>query len=246
MEMYTTPSEAYLGTLHALLAQPPCKAKPRGRAMRSEIRPYAFTVVKPSAQPIETKDEERNKIITDYTAKEFVLYNSGADSAEYFALASKFWGKIGNPDGTVNSSYGKLLFFDKSVGNLKFQSERVTPWEFAKQKLCEDRDTRQAILFFSRPDLQYTGNKDVICTMHGLFSVSDRDQLDLTIVMRSNDAMFGLVYDMPWFCSLIYRMSLETGIAPGRYTHFAHNMHLYAKDVPAAYKMLYGGSHVAE
>jgi hypothetical protein len=40
-----------------------------------------------------------------YLNKELSLYFSGDCSVSEFENASKFWGKLANPDGTINSNY---------------------------------------------------------------------------------------------------------------------------------------------
>jgi thymidylate synthase len=244
---------AYLEALRDVWYEPQFVAAPRGLAVR-EILNYTFTVVNPKAEPIRTLDEERNKVIAEYTAKEVELYNSCTNRVEDFAKASKFWEKLANPDGTVNSAYGYLIWKNKSAGNPEFEHgitadydgnrERFlkTPWEWAKQSLIQDKDTRQAILRFSLPEHSWMGNKDFTCTMHGNFLIRN-DKLHLTVIMRSNDLMKGLVYDLPWFVSLMDRMIEELKptypeLTKGNYTHLSHSMHIYEKDGPAILKML--------
>jgi len=53
--------------------------------------------------------------------------------------------------------------------------------------------------------------------------------------MRSNDVHYGLVYDLPWFCGLIYEMQqdlLSHGLVVGcgTYTHHSDSMHAYARN----------------
>ena len=186
------------------------------------------------------------------------LYNSCTDSAEEFGKASKFWLKLANPDGTVNSAYGYLIWGNHSHGNAFEQHyERVssgdgvilspstkmrTPWGWAKESLIADKDTRQAILRFSLPSHQWVGNKDQVCTLHGNFLIRN-DELHLSIVMRSNDLVLGLVYDLPWFCSLIDKMLVELlphypHLTKGHYTHTVHSLHIYDKNEDMVKKML--------
>ena len=78
--------------------------------------------------------------------------------------------------------------------------------------------------------------------MHGNFQIRD-NQLNFAIVMRSNDLMKGLVYDMPWFVSLMDKMVEELKetyphLTKGHYTHTAHSMHIYERDREAILKML--------
>lgn len=260
MEIYSTTSEAYLGTLSAIYHTPDVVSAPRGQPCREKLD-YTFRVLQPDARPIITKDSERNAVIESYTRKEVELYDSCTNSAEQFGKASKFWLTLANPDGTVNSAYGHLIWSKKSHGN-DFETELVdhphfaagagsvklaapvrrTPWEWAKQSLLDDKDTRQAILRFSLPEHQWKGNKDQTCTMHGNFLIRN-DQLHLSVVMRSNDMTLGLVYDLPWFCGLMDKMVEELkptypNLTKGHYTHTVHSLHIYDRNELMVKKML--------
>jgi len=55
--------------------------------------------------------------------------------------------------------------------------------------------------------------------------------------------MRGLVYDLPWFVSLMYKMKDELkdvypNLEIGPYTHTSHSMHLYEKDLETINKMI--------
>jgi len=250
MKTYQTIHEAYLGTLKDIYFNYDYRSAPRGLPVR-EKTDYTFRVLNPSNEPIVTLDPERNKTIESYTAKETELYNSCANTAEEFGKASKFWEKLANPDGTVNSAYGYLIWENKSHGNFfeglakglqDFNTEMRTPWEWAKLSLQQDKDTRQAIVRFSLPQHQWVGNKDQTCTMHANFLIRE-DKLNLSVVMRSNDLVLGLVYDMPWFMSLIDRMVEELkptypNLTKGTYTHTVHSLHIYERNEEMVKKML--------
>ena len=222
---------------------------------------YTFRVLNPVNEPIVTHDQERNKKIESYTAKEVELYDGCSNKVEDFMKASKFWGKLANPDGTVNSAYGYLIWKNKSHGSdfetvqkvvsrddssggsiSIMEPKRRTPWEWAKESLIKDKDTRQAVLRFSLPEHQWMGNKDQTCTMHGNFLIRD-NKLNLSVVMRSNDLVLGLVYDMPWFVSLIDKMVEELkphypDLQKGFYTHTVHSLHIYEKNEETVLKMI--------
>lgn len=261
MSKYYSIHDAYLATLAEIYDNPDSTSAPRGQKVREKFN-YQFTILDPKPIPIVTCDDERNKVIQDYSQKEFDLYESCSNSAEDFGKASKFWLKLANPDGTVNSAYGYLVFKNKSHGS-DFEQEtyvveppkfpgdgslsrsrpvRRTPWEWAKASLIADKDSRQAIIRFSLPEHQWVGNKDQTCTMHGIFMIRD-NKLNLTINMRSNDLTLGLVYDLPWFISLMYKMQLELAdtypdLQIGSYTHYVHNLHIYDRDEERILKML--------
>lgn len=254
---YTNLHDAYLDALSCVWFNYEHRSAPRGLPIR-EILDYTFKVKNPTSEPIITKDSSRNKIIEEYTNKEVQLYDSCSNRVEDFAKASKFWNQIANPDGTINSAYGYLIWKNQSCGNSfeadKFPIDEVrnnpkiidnifrTPWEWAKQSLIQDKDTRQAIMRFSLPEHQWMGNKDQTCTLHGNWLIRD-DKLHLSIVMRSNDLMKGLVYDLPWFISLMDKMLVELKptypeLTKGTYTHLAHSMHIYEKDEAHIHSML--------
>ena len=262
MKVYNNVSEAYIGTLADIYYNPDVKSSPRGQPCREKLD-YTFRVLAPDASPIVTKDLKRNQTIESYTAKEVALYDSCTNSAQDFGEASKFWLSLANPDGTVNSAYGHLIWSKKSHGS-DFEQELVeakafwnddvpgsvkvlqpvrrTPWEWARQSLINDKDTRQAILRFSLPEHAWKGVKDFTCTMHGNFLIRN-DELYFSVVMRSNDLTLGLVYDLPWFCGLMDKMIEELkphypNLRKGHYTHTVHSLHIYERDEDKIKKML--------
>jgi thymidylate synthase len=233
---YDTTSAAYLGTLEDVYLNPTYKVAPRGLPIREKLD-YMFHVANPTSEPIRTHDFERNVVIADYTAKELALYDSGTNRVEDFAKASKFWEKLANDAGEINSAYGHLIWYKKSCGN-----GTMTPWDWAKQSLIQDKDTRQAILRFSLPEHQIIGVKDFPCTIYCNFLIRE-DRLNLTTVMRSQDLVKGTPYDVSWFCSLMDRMigELKTvypDLIKGSYTHFMNSCHLYEQNLAMVEKML--------
>lgn len=231
---YDTTQQAYLAALSYVFNEPQYCSAPRGQAIK-EIVNYGFTVAYPTAEAIRTLDEERNVVIADYTAKEMGLYDSCTNRVEDFEKASSFWRKIANEDGTINSAYGYLIFKNNSCGGM-------TPWQWARHSLIVDKDTRQAILHFNLPEHAMIGVKDFPCTMYANFLIRE-DKLHLSVFMRSNDLVLGLVYDMVWFINLMNRMIKELkdvypNLTIGTYTHHANSMHLYERDCDKVKKML--------
>jgi thymidylate synthase len=233
MHRYFDSNFAYACALDQCVNHAEYTVSPRGERTR-EVANAVLRVMSPTEGPIVTRDPDRNAKIARYTQAEFVLHERGERDSEAFAKHAPFWRKIANSDGTVNSAYGWLIWRNKSCPN------DTTPWEWARRALQKDPDTRQAFLRFSLPEHQWDGNRDQPCTMHGHFLLRD-GALHLTVVMRSNDVVLGLVYDMPWFIHLLHRMAREIGAARvGTYTHIAHSLHLYERDLRVAERMLYG------
>jgi hypothetical protein len=264
MRVFTNTSAAYLYALEEILYYYDYKSSPRGLPIFEKLD-YSFRVTEPTSDSIVTKDEERNKVIAAYTEKEKALYDSCSNNVEDFGKASKFWLKLANPDNTINSAYGYLIWANKSHGNAfeqeaytmsedstsggKILGQRTkmrTPWEWARESLIADKDSRQAILRFSLPTHQWVGNKDQTCTLHGNFLIRN-DKLHLSVTMRSNDLVKGLVYDLPWFCSLMDKMLEELkpyypNLIKGHYTHIVHSLHMYQKDEEIVRKMIGHGN----
>lgn len=263
MKRYTHIHDAYLGTLADVYDNPDFICEPRGQRVREKLY-YAFQITEPVKESIVTKDEGRNKTIQSYTQKECELYDSGTKSAKDFGQASKFWLKLANPDGTVNSAYGHLIKHKKSHGNPLFElneelknvkPEAVsdfiaenaaramrTPWSWCVNSLQNDRDTRQAVLRFSLPEHFWVGNRDQTCTLNGNFHIRE-NKLYFRVHMRSNDLTLGLVYDLPWFIGLMDDMIEELkdtcpDLQKGTYTHIVDSMHIYDRDEDKILKML--------
>jgi thymidylate synthase len=261
---YATADEAYLDTLDLVWTNPDARSAPRGLTIR-ECYDYGFQVDRKTAEtfPIKTGVPERDEKIKEYTRKEFLLYKSFTNRAEDFAKASSFWTGLANPDGTVNSNYGRLIFHDKTCGDpimealgnsayrYTYEERLRTPFEWAVLSLLADHDSRQAFIRLSTPRHQWWGNKDQVCTMHLHLRITPPpageagDRLMMTAVMRSNDVVKGLTYDMPFFTYVqsevlaalrIGRELPYAGFASlpdvqiGPYRHFAHSMHLYDRD----------------
>jgi len=244
LKVYDNIHEAYIETLRDVYHNFEYESAPRGLPIREKLD-YTFKILNPVAESILTHDLDRNLVIEEYTKKEMDLYDSQTNKVEDFATASKFWKTIANPDGTINSAYGHLIWGVLSCGNPVFETDGApyrTPWEWAKQSLEADKDTRQAVMKFSLPRHFWKGNKDFVCTLHGNWLIRE-DKLHLSIVMRSNDLMKGLVYDLSWFVSLMDRMVEELKptypeLQKGAYTHSVHSIHIYEKDAPAILKMI--------
>lgn len=206
-----------------------------------EERNALIAIEQPSDAPIVTRDPERNVRIARYTRAEHDLYASGTNDVVKFAEHASMWTRLANDDGTINSAYGKIVWYDQSLPGMR------TPWQWAFESLKRDHATRQAVLLFMRPD-HLRECKDVVCTSHGTFHIRN-EALHLTMVMRSNDVVRGMVYDIPWFCRLQLTMLDELlptypNLKLGSYSHFVHSLHLYDSDIEIARRMVHGSADV--
>lgn len=144
---------------------------------------------------------------------------------------NKVWKACATVDGMVNSNYGWCIFSPEN----KFQfSKAVT-------ELLSNKDTRQAILIYSRPNIHNEKNDgihakyDMICTIYTMFFIRN-DTLYMTVHMRSNDVWYGLRNDLAWQQWVYEEMyttlsSVYKNLLRGNIKWFADSLHLYARNL---------------
>jgi thymidylate synthase len=224
-------ADCYKDLLQSLLENPEYTCAPRGMQI-NEITDLSFTI----ADPISCLyDNKRRGSQEKYIAAELLWYFSGRRDLEFIQKYASFWKQVANPDNTLNSAYGYLLFNRKNEYG-------KTQWQWAYDSLIADRDTRQAIMHFNTPDHQWDGNKDFVCTLSGNFHIRE-NKLNLTINMRSNDAILGTATDVAFFCILQIQMwyllqQKYPDLELGTYTHYVHSMHIYERHFQLVKEML--------
>lgn len=222
----------YKKILKQLIENPEYITSPRGQQIK-EITNHSFVLTDPiSCLYINDRRSSQFK----YICAELLWYLTGSNDVKFISHFSKFWESIKNPDDTVNSAYGYLLFKDTYNPSVPSQ------WEWAYKSLVEDENTRQAVLHFNKPYHQWKGNKDFVCTMYGNFLIRD-NALHFTIHMRSNDVILGLPTDLPFFVTLQLNMwnllkKTYPNIMLGSYTHIVNSLHIYERNEKLASEML--------
>lgn len=212
----------YEKSLHELLHNPEYETEPRGLKIKEDIN--TILVIEDPTQCL--YENSRRGSQYKYIAAELLYYFTGRNDLAFIEKYAPFWRQIANQDGTVNSSYGNLIFTSKN-------EHGYSQWHWALRSLIGDKDTRQALMTFNRPSYQYNNNKDFICTLNGIFNIRD-NKLNLTINMRSNDAILGTATDIAFFCILQQQaLKLLQPYYPklelGTYTHIANSYHIYER-----------------
>ena len=158
-----------------------------------------------------------------YAVGELAWYLSGSNRVDDIARFAKKWAEISDDGMTNNSAYGyriqHMFGFDQ--------------WEFVKELIKKDPNTRQAVIHIKNASDKPT--KDTPCTVYLQFFLRD-NKLNLSVHMRSNDIWMGVPYDMFSFCFLQMKMAMELGVEIGTYTHYAGSLHLYQRDYKTALK----------
>lgn len=167
-----------------------------------------------------TMCECSRKMPIRYAIGELLWYNSRSPRWETIYPFSKFWKKLSNDDGTVESNYGWCI-------HDKFDFDQ---WEYCRNLLSKYPDTRQAIIHIKEPrNLLENPTKDCNCTLTLQFLLRD-NSLDLIVNMRSNDVWLGLPYDVFNFTCMQIQMAMELNVNIGTYYHNVGSLHMYHKD----------------
>lgn len=224
-------STLYQASVTDLMRNPEYETQPRDLKIRENTN-VALILENPLSclYSNETRSSQKK-----YIAAELLWYFMGRNDVEFIKQYAKFWESIQNEDGTVNSSYGSLLFNKKN----RFG---YTQYFWALRSLIKDKDSRQAVLHFNLPEHQYETNKDFVCTMYGIFQIRE-DKLNFTVTMRSNDVIWGLPTDIAFFttlqCQMLSHLRLHyPNLMLGTYTHIANSFHIYEHHFLAVERML--------
>lgn len=126
-----------------------------------------------------------------YFARELFAYIVGSLKVdEGLSDASKFWNKIADENGMINSNYGYYVFKKKTP-------EGKSQLQWIRENIIENQDTRQAVININGIEHKRL-TKDFPCTL-GLVFHLDGDTLNLDVSSRSTDVITGLPYDIGFF-----------------------------------------------
>jgi thymidylate synthase len=199
-------------TLYALGSE----CAPRGFKIL-ELENYAYEIA-PYTRFI---NFESRKLNIDYIKQEFLWYLRGDRLDKSICDHAKIWKEIVNEDGSINSNYGQYIF-----GN-------INQFDTVVDTLKKDKDSRRAsIVILTKEHLQ-SNTKDVPCTYSINFRIRE-NKLNMSVHMRSQDAIYGMGNDLPCF-SFIHEMMFETlretyiDLEYGKYHHIADSFHIYER-----------------
>lgn len=134
---------------------------------------------------------------------------------------AKMWESVQNPDGTFNSNYG-VYWFGPQGG----------VWSVVTE-LIRDPDSRRAVIPMLSKDHLKPETVDTVCTEAIGFRIRG-DNLNMSVHMRSSDAVFGLGTDIATF-AFLYRVVLGLlktnypGLGIGTMVITAMSSHIYSR-----------------
>lgn len=144
----------------------------------------------------------QRKLNMDYIKREMLWYLRGNRFDDSICDHAKIWKDIKSPDGGIESNYGQYLFpRDHETGKILENSgiSRVV------NTLLGDKDSRRAaVMILGNRHLDQLELKDYPCTCSLNFHIRD-GRLMMHVHMRSQDAVFGLGNDLPFF-SFVHEM----------------------------------------
>lgn len=200
-------------------------SSPRGMESK-EITDLSFFLSNPRNRVISSA--HRN-VKPRYLAGEFLWYLLGDRHISAIIRYSKFWKKLVDEKGMVNSNYGNKMIYNPygMSGVLDEYSQFIKTAELLKS----DPDSRRAIvnIHMGTPE----NLKDVPCTLTLQFFIRDR-KLNLSVNMRSNDLILGFcndVFQFTMFQELMLRiLQIDPNFSDlelGYYHHHAGSLHVY-------------------
>jgi thymidylate synthase len=207
--------------------------KPRGEWCRDLMNGHL--VLQTSETPCTSFDARKFNL--HYAKKELLWYIEADPYADWIEKYATAWKKLKQPEGMYYSNYGQYLF-----SRLLSEKNQKTQFEFVIETLIKDQDSRRAAMVLLQPWHLFHENTDVVCTYAIHFAIYD-SELHMTVMMRSNDAIWGLSNDA--FCfwniyQMVYSLLHEHYplLRRGQYAHMANSLHIYERHFEMANQMV--------
>jgi thymidylate synthase len=163
----------------------------------------------------------------------------GSDRLDEISFYADRWREMSDDGQRIRgSSYGAKIFCPKGL-------DGQGQWQTVERLLRLDPESRRAVLHFSDPsEKSILESRDVSCATSLQFSVRNQ-RLEAIAVMRSNDIMLGLPYDIFLFTMLQEYMATALGLELGPYSHFVGSMHIYEHDYPKAREIIVSAPQIS-
>jgi len=150
----------------------------------------------------------------EYAEEELRWYRAKTKAITFSPVIEKAWNKYSDDNINVNSNYGVRMFNGQ--------------WEWVKNKLQHEENTRQAIININCAEDKEVPTKDFPCCIAMQFILRD-DKLSLSTMMRSQDIYLGMRNDVYCFMSFLEQMADELHVKRGYYFHYCVSLHIYEK-----------------
>ncbi len=213
-------TEVYKKLISHVHCNPQFICSPRKKKSK-ECIPVMFKIENPRDRILYVP--ERNFSIS-YMIAEALWYFIGDNSTKWISNYSKFWENISDDGSTANSAYGARIFRPHN----DIANSLLIQWDYIKQELSEDKDSRRAVIHIRVPQDSISAKKDVPCTLTLQFFIRE-EKLHMVVDMRSSDLIRGISYDVPAFTLFQEALANQLNVELGSYSHISHSLHIYSE-----------------
>lgn len=189
----------------------------------TEINGVLLQIKNPRARLSRT--EKRNTILS--CLGEFLWYISASDDVEFIEYYIPGYSKYSDDGQTIYGAYGPRLF---ALNGEIDQVRNVT--ETLKASPASRRAVIQLFRGEDLADNLRSRHEDLPCTCTLQFTIRNH-QLNLMVMMRSNDAYLGLPHDVFSFTMLQELVARTIGVEIGTYKHAVGSLHFYTSNTQA-------------
>ena len=194
---------------------------------------YGKTVEIQNAHFLADKDWIIREPNYDYAKREIEWYESQSLYVKDIpGDVPKIWKMCADKDGKINSNYGWCIL----------SNENGSQYEHCLNRLLDDHHTREACMIYTRPSMQTDCNKngmhDFMCTYSTQVFLNPINEfgydLDYTVFMRSNDAVYGFCNDAIWAKHVRDKLVTDLNnrgltVFPGKIIWNAGSLHVYER-----------------
>jgi hypothetical protein len=213
------------------------KAAPRGNSVQEGPEPIVWHIKEPREWALLIPGRRINPF---FALAEVIWMWSGKGGADFITYYNKSFSQFLDPGiPYFNAAYGKRVRhagyketpfreipYPRTLGQIPEPVE-VDQLQFVIQKLQTDPDTRQAVVSLWDPIKDnFVKSKDHPC--NNMIYFYNRDgALHITVVIRSNDLIWGTPYNMIQFVHLQALIAGSLELEMGRFTVMCNNLHIY-------------------
>jgi len=167
--------------------------------------------------------------IKSFVAEQMFFLSGENDINLFLSKHTKIWNDF-SKDGILEAAYGFRWrnFFGRDQVKMLIEQLKVDP------------SSRQALVVTWDPGSDgYGGTKKLNIPCPFTFTVNIiNGRLNLQNIVRSNDVMLGLPFDVAGFALLQYILAQEIGVRVGVYSHFCSHGHVYDTHYEGAVELL--------
>jgi thymidylate synthase len=191
---------------------------PRGR-LTYEVRGVAFELSSPRRRYVSVPERRWSLPVA---IGEFCWHAHGSDSVDFISWYIPRWRKLVPHDAKIRGScYGHKIFANAPSDQ----------WSGVMKLLREDPASRRAVLLLSESVTAFNlSAPDMPCATSLQFLIR-KNKLHGIGVMRSNDLVLGLPYDVFLLTMLQEIAAAQLQLELGSYTHFVSSLHAYSGDI---------------